>query len=135
MRYFVQMLEKARDVMQNAYSPYSHFKVGACLRVEGDQFFVGCNVENASYGLTVCAEGSAICAMVGSGCRRILEVVVIGSGEVFCAPCGACRQRLYEFADPSIKVHMCNMQGQAKMQRLDDLLPNAFWKRGFEKND
>lgn len=129
-----EMINKAYEVMQNSYSPYSNFKVGACLRSEGDQLFVGCNVENASYSLTQCAETAAIGSLISAGKKEIHEVVVIGSGDAVCAPCGACRQQLLEFAvSTDIPIHACNRHKTCQTFTLKQLLPCAFSTKNIER--
>src|SRR5690348_1750362 len=96
------LIEKAKAVQLQAYAPYSNFSVGACLETDKHNLYVGCNVENASYGLAVCAESNAIAAMIAGGEKRIIRMVVTVQGPGVSACCGACRQKLYEFADPSI---------------------------------
>jgi len=125
------MLESAQAAKSNAYSPSSNFKVGACIRTEDDQFFSGCNIENASYGMTLCAEASAIANMRNAGPHKIKEILVIGSSEVICAPCGACRQLICEFAMPDTLIHMCNQKGTLKTSSLGELLPNSFGPETF----
>lgn len=127
MTTILSMLEKAQAAQTNAYAPYSQFKVGACIRSTDDHFFIGCNYENVAYSMTCCAEGSAIAAMTTAGYREILEIVIIGSSEAPCTPCGACRQRIREFAKPSISVHMFNKDGSQQLtQTLEELLPHSF---------
>ena len=126
-----QMIDLAKAVMRNAYSPYSQFKVGACLRTSDGAYFTGCNVENVSYGLTLCAEASAIASLVSAGNTRLVEVAIIGSSNAFCSPCGACRQRLAEFGSPDTLVHMANAEGEHQTLRLGDLLPHAFTPQNF----
>lgn len=129
-----EMIEKARQAMQNAYNPYSKYYVGACLCSEDDQLFAGCNVENASYSLTLCAEATAIGALVTAGKKHIKEIVIIGSGMALCTPCGACRQRFAELAlAPDIPIHLCDMEKVRKTIPLDQLLPFAFNPKHLEK--
>lgn len=130
-----KMIKIAREAQKNAYAPYSHYPVGVCLRAEDDQLFAGCNVENVSYGLTQCAEASAIGCLITSGHKRIKEAVIIGSGEALCTPCGACRQRLWEFAlTPDILIHLCNQYKIQLTVPLNKLLPGAFDIEHLEKN-
>ena len=89
-----EMLVLARRALQNAHAPYSGFRVGACVRAANGRLYAGCNVENASYGLTQCAETTAIGAMVADGGREIVEVVVVTEGAAPCPPCGRCLQQL-----------------------------------------
>jgi cytidine deaminase len=120
------MLELARCVLVNAHAPYSRFRVGACLRTASGRLYAGCNVENVSYGLTECAETTAIGAMVAGGDREILEVVVVTEREELCPPCGRCRQQLAEFAGPATPVHLCGPSGLQRTVTLGALLPLAF---------
>ena len=124
--YFVQMFEAATKVRERAYVPYSKFKVGAAILTENNHIVVGCNVENAAYPQSQCAEASAIGNMVSQGYSIIKEVLVIGSGDLLCSPCGACRQRIREFASLKIPIHMCNTKGHLKTSTLEELLPDSF---------
>src|SRR5438552_8216000 len=105
------MIAAARRAMERAYAPYSGFFVGAVLRGKNGKIYAGCNVENAAYPLGLCAEASAISIMIADGERRILEVLVMGSGEPLVTPCGGCRQRLREFSDDATPVHICGPDG------------------------
>jgi cytidine deaminase len=125
-QHFAAMLDLAQAAMASAYAPYSKFHVGACVRDDQGRLFAGCNVENAAYPIGWCAETSALAAMVTQGGRRIVEAVVIGSGELLCTPCGGCRQRLAEFADWEMPVHVCGPEGLRKSFRLRELLPEGF---------
>ena len=119
----------AKAVYHNAYAPYSRFPVGAALLGDDGNVYIGSNVENASYPAGVCAEGGAISAMVAAGCRRITALAVVsgqpGDGSLG-TPCGICRQRIREFADPHTPVHVCGPEGLRRTLRLDELLPHAF---------
>ncbi|MGL4974730.1 MAG: cytidine deaminase, partial [Bosea sp. (in: a-proteobacteria)] len=95
------LFEAARDVQPRAHAPYSRFKVGAALRDETGRIFSGCNVENAAYPVGACAEAGAISAMIAGGGTRITAIVVLGEGRELVTPCGACRQRIREFASPT----------------------------------
>ena len=120
------LLERARAVQARAYVPYSKFQVGCALRSASGGVFVGANVENASYPQGLCAERSAVAAMVAAGEQRIAEIVVIGSGNGPCSPCGGCRQLLSEFAPPATPVHMAGADGSAVTSTIGELLPMAF---------
>jgi len=120
------MLEQAIAIQQNAYAPYSNFYVGVCIRTEDDALFAGCNVENASFGLTQCAEATAIGLMIANGKKIIKEVVVIGSGKGLCPPCGACRQRFREFAALDTPIHLADKNGIQTTETLEALLPLSF---------
>jgi cytidine deaminase len=126
------MLEVARQAMVRAYAPYSRFPVGACVRSESGRLYAGGNVENAAYPHGQCAEASAIGAMVAAGDRRIVEVVVMAGGDGLCTPCGGCRQRLREFAEPDIPVHVCGPEGRRLTLSLGELLPHAFDRTTLE---
>lgn len=127
------MLEAAQRVLRNAYAPYSHFPVAACIRAENDLLFAGCNVENASFPIGTCAEGGAISAMVTQGHYRIEEILVLVSSPKICPPCGACRQRLVEFALPSLPIHLCTTDGEYVQFTLNELMPMAFGPQQLEK--
>lgn len=115
----------ALDVMKNAYAPYSNFKVGAVVKTKRGSIYTGVNVENASYGLTVCAERVAIFKAVSEGDREIEEIVVAVESEEPVAPCGACRQVIAEF-NPHAKIIMVNSRGMKKETTLDKLFPDIF---------
>jgi cytidine deaminase len=116
----------ARAAQASAYAPYSGFRVGAALRTESGQIFAGCNVENASYPVGTCAEAGAIAAMVVAGERRIAELVVVAEGEPLATPCGACRQRIREFAAPDAPIHVANRDGIRARFTQSSLLPHSF---------
>jgi cytidine deaminase len=120
------MLDLARQALASAHAPYSRFRVGACVRAASGRLYAGCNVENASYGLTQCAEATAIGAMVTAGDREIVEVVILTERPQLCPPCGRCRQQLAEFAKPGVRVHLCGPQGVQLTTTLGELLPLAF---------
>src|SRR5687768_552928 len=113
-------------MMGRAYAPYSNFQVGAALRAEDGSIHGGCNVENAAYPQGLCAEASAMAALVGTGRRRIVEAVVIGGGDALCTPCGGCRQKLREFADDGVPIHVCGPEGWRRTLTLGELLPLSF---------
>lgn len=123
---FDKLFDVAKKVRELAHAPYSKFKVGAALLTSNNKIVVGCNVENAAYPQTQCAEASAIGNMISQGEKNIVEVVVIGSGSLLCSPCGGCRQRLREFASLSTLIHMCNTNGHQKTLTLEELLPESF---------
>ncbi|PPR47793.1 MAG: Cytidine deaminase [Alphaproteobacteria bacterium MarineAlpha5_Bin9] len=124
--YFKKLFIAAKKVRDNAHVPYSKFKVGASILTNKNIIFSGCNVENAAYPQSQCAEASAIGSMVSSGQKNILELLVIGSGDLPCSPCGGCRQRIREFASLTIPIHICNTKGHIKTLKLSDLLPDSF---------
>jgi cytidine deaminase len=118
------LISAARSAQARAYAPYSKFRVGAALEsVDGD-VFLGCNVENASYGLTICAERAAVCAAVSAGVTRFRRAVVVSDVDPPAAPCGACRQVLAEFG-LDLPIDGVGSKGVVRW-RLSDLLPVAF---------
>jgi cytidine deaminase len=123
----VELVERATDAQRAAHAPYSNFRVGAALRVAG-QTFSGANVENASYGLSICAERAAMFTAVNAGAKDLEEVVVITDASPPSSPCGACRQVLFEFArDAStVTVTAINPQGEQRTWTLAELLPDGF---------
>ena len=124
--YFVQMFEAAKKARENAHVPYSKFKVGAAILTDDNNIVIGCNVENAAYPQSQCAEASAIGNLISQGYRTIKEVLVVGSGNLLCSPCGGCRQRLREFANLKTPIHMCNVNQHLKTSTLEELLPDSF---------
>lgn len=126
------LLASAKAAQNNAYAPYSGFRAGASIRTRDGNIYAGCNVENAAYPEGICAEGSAIANMVSSGERHITEVLIIGSGTLPCAPCGGCRQKLNEFADPDAVVHICSSDGTRETTTMAALMPLAFGPQNLE---
>ena len=122
----MSLVDDAARVFENAYAPYSKFKVGAAIRVEDGTVFLGCNVENLAYPEGTCAEAGAIAAMVAAGVTKIAEVAVIADAPVPVTPCGGCRQKLREFAEPEVKVTLATISGASKTVTVADLLPYAF---------
>jgi cytidine deaminase len=121
------LLAAARKALQHAYARYSNFRVGAAVLTEQGEIFLGCNVENASYGLTICAERAAIFTAVQETKGRklaIRAVAVVNGDELPCSPCGACRQVIFEFGENAIVIFK-NQRGYVQ-QRITDLLPESF---------
>lgn len=119
-----ELLEAALAARERAYAPYSKFLVGAAVRAESGKIYTGCNIENASYGLTVCAERNALFNAVGVGERKFTALCVVGDTEEPISPCGACRQVMAEFKVPCIIL--ANLQGDVKEYTLEELLPYGF---------
>ena len=127
------LVELAFTMLDRAYVPYSRFPVGAALLCAGGTVFTGCNVENAAYGSTICAERTAILKAVSEGCREGWSAIAIaGQGEDYCWPCGACRQMLYEFA-PGLRVLAARGDGSYKAVPLSELLPYGFGPKSLKK--
>lgn len=120
------LVAAARAVRRRAHAPYSKFTVGAAVLDERGRVSVGCNVENASYGLTVCAERNAIAAAVAAGARRIRAVAVASVSSPPASPCGACRQVIAELGQPDTEVLLAGSKGAAERTTLGALLPRAF---------
>ncbi len=116
---------QATDAMRSAYAPYSRFLVGAALEAADGRVFVGCNVENASYPVGMCAERVALGQAIASGARTFARLVVASSGANPASPCGMCRQVIAEFA-PSAVVIMANTNGAARVSSMGELFPSAF---------
>lgn len=119
-----KLMDCAIKARENAYSPYSHFAVGATLLCEDGTLYEGCNIENASYGLTNCAERTAIFKAVSEGHIKFKALAVVADTEGPCAPCGACRQVMAEFKIPLII--MGNLMGNIKIVTIEELLPFSF---------
>ena len=120
------MLALAQQAQDRAHAPYSGFRVGAVLRGGSGRLYAGCNVENAAYPQSQCAEASALGALVLGGDSRVTAVLVLGPGERPLTPCGGCRQRLLEFAEADTPVHLCSVSGENQTLTLGALMPHAF---------
>jgi len=121
-----KLLDRAAMARRRAYAPYSGYHVGAALLAENGEIFSGCNVENASYGLTICAERAAVSRAVAEGCRRFRAIAIVSPSDPPAAPCGACRQVLAEFAE-DMDVILGDAEGNETAQMtLKDLLPFRF---------
>ncbi len=119
-----KLIEKAIEVMNKAHAPYSNFKVGAALLTKSGRIFTGCNVENASFGLSICAERVAIFSAVSAGELQFEKLVVVANTDSPVSPCGACRQVMSEFGD--FEVLLVNTRGEVVRTRVSELLPRAF---------
>lgn len=128
----LSLAKAACEARKNAYAPYSHFTVGAALLSENGQFFCGTNVENASYGATLCAERTAFSYAVSQGFRRFTAIAIAGAKQnenaTSCAPCGICRQVMAEFCQKDFKIILVNQNDPASslVKTLDELLPASF---------
>ncbi len=119
------LVDAARAVRENAYAPFSEFKVGSALETDDGEVIAGCNVESASYGLTVCAERVAIWKAISQGKRKIKKIAVVADTAELTPPCGVCRQIIWEFGG-DIPVILANLQGDTETVQMKDLLPRAF---------
>ena len=128
MKQYKNLIQAAQKAMNNAYAPYSKFQVGAVVVDEKQQVHVGCNVENSAYPLGVCAESSAISAMVLAGGTRIKKILLVATGTQMVTPCGGCRQKIKEFADDETQILIYHA-GQIKQFKLEELLPYSFSKK------
>lgn len=126
------MLAAAKAVLPNAYAPYSHFSVAACVRAENGNLFVGCNVENAASPLGMCAEAGAIAALFSHGYQKVVEALVLVPDHKICPPCGGCRQRFLECAALALPIHLCTLDGKYEYTTLTALLPLAFGPNNLE---
>jgi cytidine deaminase len=120
------LVQAARAARERAYAPYSKFQVGAALLDEHGRLHAGCNIENAAYPQSQCAEASAIGVLVAAGATEIAEVAVVAERLDICPPCGACRQRLSEFARPETRVHLGRPGGPRRTLTMGELLPLGF---------
>ena len=124
----MDLIKKAIEVRKNAYAPYSNFLVGAAIKAKNGSVFSGCNVENAAYPEGTCAEAGAIAAMIASGQREIIEVVVAADSQTPVTPSGGCRQKLAEFSNSNVIVIFSNLNGEVGRMTVEQLLPGAFEK-------
>lgn len=125
-----RLVRLARETLANAYAPYSRFNVGAALETDTGEVFTGCNVENASFGLTICAEQNAVAAAVSRGRRRFRRLVVVTAGQRAVAPCGRCRQVLAEFGTDVMIYGVAN--GESVHWQLKDLIPDHFGRDSLD---
>ncbi len=125
---YKKLIEEAEKARKRAYTPYSKFKVGAAVLSVNGEIFTGCNIENASFGLAVCAERVAIFKAISEGTTKFEAIAVIGDTDKPCSPCGACRQVISEFGE-DIPLIMANLKGDVKIKKIKELLPEAFGKK------
>ena len=120
-----ELIARAVEVRENACAAYSHYKVGAALRAASGKVYTGCNVENSTYGLTVCAERVALWKALSEGERKFTQIAVLTCSEPPASPCGACRQLLWEYCG-DIELILANLQGFRKTLRLTEIFPRPF---------
>jgi cytidine deaminase len=121
-----ELFDVAVAVQANAYVPYSHFPVGAAVRSATGRVYVGCNVENAAYPQGLCAEASALAAMVSAGEREVAVVLTVCEGDMLSTCCGGCRQKIREFATPATVIHAAGPEGVRRTYSMEELLPDSF---------
>lgn len=128
-----QLISEAIDAREKAYVPYSNFKVGAALLAKDGTVFKGCNIENAGYSMTNCAERTAFFKAISEGVTEFSSLAVVADTEGPCSPCGACRQVISEFCDPEMEVILTNLKGEVQKITVADLLPGAFSPKDLNK--
>ena len=122
-----ELCQTAINMLDRAYVPYSHFPVGAALECSDGTVFTGCNIENAAYGVTICAERTAIFKAVSEGRRDFVRIAIAGRSEDYCVPCGSCRQVMMEFCDPEeFQIILATSKKQYEIFSLKELLPLGF---------
>jgi len=130
MTSIASLITEARKARHRAKAPYSRFKVGAALESADGEVYAGCNIENASYGLTICAERVALVKALSEGAKKFVNLAIVTNAKKLTPPCGACRQLLWEYCG-NIPVHMSNTRGKVQTLSLGDLLPLPFDKRSL----
>lgn len=127
------LVKMAKEAMKKAYVPYSKFRVGAALLTEEGDVYTGCNIENASFGATNCAERTAVFKAVSEGKKKFVKIAIISDSEDYTYPCGICRQVLSEFG-PGMEVIVANKYGEFKSHKFNEVLPYAFTKADLERS-
>ncbi len=120
-----KLVEAALAAREQAHAPFSQFKVGAALEDENGRIFTGCNIENATYGLTICAERVAVFKAISEGARKFKRIAVAADTHILTPPCGACRQILWEFCGDA-EVTLANLKGKSETMQMKDLFPRPF---------
>lgn len=128
-----ELIQEALKYRERAYVPYSKFKVGAAVIMDDGNIYGGCNIENASYGATNCAERTAIFKAVSEGNKKLKAIAVVGDTSAHTAPCGICRQVISEFADKDTDIILVKNENDYKVKKLEDILPGAFTKEDLGK--
>ena len=129
IEYMISLAVRARE---KAYCPYSNFRVGACLKAANGDYYLGCNIENASYTPTVCAERTAVFKAVFDGHRDFEALAIIADSETYSSPCGVCRQVLAELCESDMPVILANRNGDYRLTTVGELIPFAFTKKDME---
>jgi len=128
-----KMLRMAAEAKERAYAPYSNFRVGACLKASSGAYYLGCNIENAAFTPTNCAERTAMFKAVYEGERQFEAIAIVSDSLNQTAPCGVCRQVLAEFCDPDMPVICADYEGNYIILELQELLPMSFTKKDMER--
>jgi cytidine deaminase len=128
-----ELIEKAIEVRERAYVPYSNFGVGAALLTKSGKVYTGCNIENAAYPVSLCAERVAIFKAISEGETEFVELAVVADTERPVPPCGSCRQVMSEFFDSEMNVHLTNVNRNTMTVKMEELLPFSFQKTDMEK--
>ena len=127
-----ELIERAKEARLLAHAPYSHFAVGSALLAADGRVFTGCNIENATYSLTMCAERVAIFKAVSDGAQEIVKIAIVADSEPVTPPCGCCRQMIWEFSTEDAVVLLANLAGDVQKFEIKDLFPAAFDARFLE---
>ena len=130
---YEKLVSQALQARKNAYAPYSDFKVGAAVLTDDGKIFTGCNIENASYGATNCAERTAIFKAISEGYKTIKAIAIVGVQNDYTYPCGICRQVIAEFATDDTKIILGKNDTEYIVKTLDEILPGAFTKKDLGK--
>ncbi|MEA4826293.1 MAG: cytidine deaminase [Clostridium sp.] len=130
---YKDLIREALRYRENAYVPYSNFKVGAAVLMDDGKIYGGCNVENASYGATNCAERTAIFRAIAEGNKKLKAIAVVGDLSTHTSPCGICRQVISEFADKDTDIILIKNEDEYLVKKLEDILPGAFTKEDLIK--
>lgn len=131
---YKDLVKEALNARERAYVPYSNFKVGAAIITEDGSIYTGCNIENASYGATNCAERTAVFKAVSEGHKKIKAIAVVGDPNAYTYPCGICRQVITEFAESNIPVILAKNEEDYLVKSLEEILPGAFTKKDLDES-
>ena len=130
---YKELIVEALGARKMAYAPYSEFKVGAAVLMENGKIFSGCNIENASYGATNCAERTAIFKAVSEGLKEIIAIAIVGDLKNYTYPCGICRQVIAEFANKNTSIILARDENDYMVKNLEEVLPGAFTSKDLDK--
>ena len=131
---YTLLATRAREAKRNSYSPYSRFRVGAAVLTTDGRIFTGCNIENSSYGLTTCAERTALFKAVSEGERSFAAIAIASDEDTFTPPCGACRQVIFELAG-NVDVILTKKNGTYRIEKMAELLPHPFDGKNLKKTE